>query len=279
MGQAYFAAEAAYDIAGGDYRQRLPIARCQTCGHGTTDHGVPAATITDWYRRQTLDTVFLSDEVGRRQTADHVLERIERLVDRRGRLLDVGAGPGLFVLTAHERGWQADGIELAEAARAWLQREHGFHLRAGGIETLASLPAASYDVVTLFDVIEHVTDPVAALREIHRVLLPGGLLVLTTPKFDSFMARLFKSRWYSIFPAHLQYFTRASLTFALTAACFRPSVWRQHVWRMSLGYIVWRFLGWIAPTRQRKHVPPRGVWRLVVPLSNGDEFEVYARKK
>lgn len=73
------------------------------------------------------------------------------------------------------------------------------------------LNLGAFDVVLALDVIEHLVDPAAALRELAARLAPGGLLVLTTPRWDSLAARLFRGRWRAIFPAHLFYFTARSL--------------------------------------------------------------------
>lgn len=278
-GQKYFTASASYGIAGGDYKERLPIWRCRQCGHGVTDHGVTPAIISDWYARHSLDTVFLSDEVGRRRTAGQVLQRIGVATGKKGRLLDVGAGPGLFASEAKRRGWQVEGIEPSASSRAYTTEHFQLSLHAGGVERLRTLPAQAYDVVTLCDVIEHVIDPAAALRLVSRVLAPGGLLVITTPKFDSLLARLLGTRWYSIFPAHLHFFTRRSLELALSAGGFQVSAVRHHVRHLSIGYLWQRLVGWVGGRELQARTAKHGVLKLILPVALGDEFEIYARKK
>ena len=244
-GQEYFSSDADYGIAGGEYQQQLTVYKCKQCGHGVTDHGVSAEAITAWYARHSLDTVFLADEAGRRRTARRVLRRIEQIVGRKGKLLDVGAGPGLFLSEAKNIGWEVAGIEPAASSRAYAARHSGIDIVAGGINELARVPENTYDVVTLFDVIEHVTDPITSLRRVARVLVPGGILVLTTPRFDSFVARLLGKYWYAIFPAHLHFFTRRSLALALSAAHLELLSTRSHVRHLSVGYIWQRLRGWL----------------------------------
>lgn len=278
-GPAYFNGQSSYGIAGGDYRFRLPIWKCKKCGHGVTEFGVSAGEIMAWYKRHELDTIFLADEAGRRRTAAQVLGRIESLRGGRGALLDVGAGPGLFVSQARRRGWRADGVEPSDASRAFARDRLGIELQPGGIEELGALPAASYDVVTLFDVIEHLPEPVAALRAVGRILVPGGLVVIVTPKFDSLLARLLGIRWYCIIPAHLHYFTDLSLGQALVEAGFENVVRRRHVRHLSAGYIWQRLWKWILFSSGRHRTVKSRLGRLIIPVANGDEFEVYARAK
>lgn len=278
-GRAYFIKGASYGIAGGDYRHRLPIWRCRRCGHGATEYGVSPEDITAWYKRHELDTVFLADEDGRRRTAQRVLARIEIIKGSKGKLLDIGAGPGLFVSEALRRGWQIDGIEPADTSRLYAHDQLHISLRAGGVSLVPSLADSAYDVVTMFDVIEHLTDPLSALRDIHRILAPDGLLVITTPKFDSLAARILKTRWYSIFPAHLHYFTDRSMAEVLAKTNFQLLVNRQHVRDLSAGYVLQRFKKWFFSSTDGHTAPRNSIGRMVIPIALGDEFEVYARVK
>jgi len=116
-------------------------------------------------------------------------EFFARFAPRPGRLVDVGAGFGYFVRFARERGWDAEGWEISPGAVEWSRRHvmaEGLH--AGRVED-AGLPEKSVDVVTLWDVIEHVEDPVALVAWAHGVLRPGGLLFLQTPNVDFQLVR------------------------------------------------------------------------------------------
>jgi len=135
------------------------------------------------------------------------------------RLLDIGCGNGRFLQVAKSLGWDACGLDpdrnAIEAARQ------------GGHEvTLGSLPQtgfaeSSFDIVTLSHMLEHASDPNACLREVYRILKPGGTLWLSTPNLDGFSRLRFAHHWLALDPPrHLVLFTRESLADACSRAGF-----------------------------------------------------------
>ncbi|MFN8599204.1 MAG: class I SAM-dependent methyltransferase [Candidatus Binatia bacterium] len=136
------------------------------------------------------------------------------------RVLDVGAAYGFFVAAARAEGFDAIGLEPVPPCATFAARELGVEVRTGLIET-ADLEPASFDVVTMFDVIEHLADPAAALRRIRTLLAPGGLLVAETGDLGGLLRRVVGSGWYYYDPPqHLTYFSVASLGHLLRATGF-----------------------------------------------------------
>lgn len=131
--------------------------------------------------------------------------------------LDVGCGRGLLVELFAAAGFAAVGTQLSEtAARA--ARGRGADVRVGELRELA-LPAASFGIVVLYHVLEHVEAPLAELREAARLLAPGGLLVVEVPSFDRPLFRLLGTRDLCIdYPHHLYFFTPATLRPLFAAA-------------------------------------------------------------
>lgn len=128
-----------------------------------------------------------------------------------GRLLDVGCGSGSFLRFARDLGWDVEGIDpdpsAVQAAKA-----SGLKVRAGDLRQLA-FQEESFDAVTMSHVIEHVPDPAALLREVRRVLKPGGLVTVVTPNARSLLHRWFRADWRGLEPPrHLQLFTRPALS-------------------------------------------------------------------
>lgn len=136
--------------------------------------------------------------------------------DRTGmHLLDVGCGDGSALLRLRALGWsRLEGVDLDPAA-VELARQHGLAVRTGTLEA-QTYPEGSFDVLTMSHVLEHVPDPVGFLRECHRILRPGGELVVYTPNFESLTRRLTGARWRGLEPPrHLQLFNRRNLQAAL----------------------------------------------------------------
>lgn len=143
----------------------------------------------------------------------HVLfEPVRRLARTPGgKLLDIGCATGKILEVARENGWNARGVEISAWAAEGARRK-GFEVHTGTLEE-AHLPEASMDVITMFDVIEHIPDPRKTLHEVHRLLRPGGTLVVQTPNANGFGARfLYRSRSMIVQPgAHLILFSPSGL--------------------------------------------------------------------
>jgi SAM-dependent methyltransferase len=127
---------------------------------------------------------------------------------RSGRLLDVGFGAGTLLEAARRAGWNSFGVEVSERAVEHV-RGMGFEVFAGTLQE-AGYPENYFDVITASEVLEHVPDPQIVLREIARVLRPGGLLWLTTPHGRGASAQILGVKWSAVSPPeHLQLFSRA----------------------------------------------------------------------
>ena len=124
-------------------------------------------------------------------------------------VLDVGCGLGQFVEVANRSGWIAEGLELSREAVDFA-RHQGLAVRELDFLSAAIKPN-SYDVVTLFEVIEHVPNPAAFLHRAGEVVRPGGLVYLTTPNFASLDRFLLGRNWEIIHREHLTYFTPRTL--------------------------------------------------------------------
>jgi SAM-dependent methyltransferase len=145
---------------------------------------------------------------------------IERLHPQPGSILDVGCGVGLFLALLHERGWSGTGTEWSHHAARRARETFNLTVHTG---PLRELRPAAFDIVTLWHVVEHMHDPRGELREIGRLLAPGGRLVVATPNADSLALRVFGGAWYHLdAPRHLQIFSPASLNDIAARAGFAP---------------------------------------------------------
>jgi SAM-dependent methyltransferase len=207
------------------------IVHCRTCGVLCRADLPGESELAAVYR----DDYFFSSagELGGQGYADYLHEEPNhrtaararlRLLGRYragGRLLDVGCAAGFFVDEAARSGWDAEGVELsttmAEHARAL-----GAAVEQGSFAN-ATLPEASFDAVTMWDYIEHSTDPVGDLRRASGLLRAGGVVALSTGDASSVVARLTGSRWHLLTPRHHNFFfTPAAIQYALARAGLRP---------------------------------------------------------
>lgn len=128
-----------------------------------------------------------------------------------GRLLDVGCSTGEFLDFAANRGWEVKGCELAQHTAEIARRRCRCEVRCATFEE-SGFEDGFFDVVTMWDVIEHLFDPGRALEEAWRVLRPGGLLAFITPNYNSISRKILKEKWEGLIPPrHLFVFNATSV--------------------------------------------------------------------
>jgi 2-polyprenyl-3-methyl-5-hydroxy-6-metoxy-1,4-benzoquinol methylase len=165
-------------------------------------------------------TDYIADEGNIRQTANRRLKHVERFA-KVGKLLDVGCATGFFLDEARQRGWQVQGLDVSSFAVEYARAHFNLDVEHGSLTELG-FPTNTYDLVSLWDVIEHVPDPTAYVRRAAELLRKGGVVVLATPDVDSLPARLAGKRWvgYKLSEEHIYYFSVKTLTKMLNEAGF-----------------------------------------------------------
>jgi 2-polyprenyl-3-methyl-5-hydroxy-6-metoxy-1,4-benzoquinol methylase len=128
-----------------------------------------------------------------------------------GRALDIGSGYGYFRKALADAGFSHEGIEISHHARRVAEELYGFTTMDGTLDDHESEVLGRYQLVTLWDVIEHVADPVALLSRVARCLSPGGVVAIKTPNLDCPEAEIFGPYYHSLKREHLVYFTPRSL--------------------------------------------------------------------
>jgi SAM-dependent methyltransferase len=168
-----------------------------------------------------------SYEPRRQRRYQRRLARLERRVPV-GRLLEVGCNVGGFLYAARERGWRTVGLEPVSACAQWARRTHGLDVRCVPVER-ARLEPAHYDAVHAHAVLEHLTNPVAALRALARTLRPGGVAWIDTVNASSFTAARLGSGWKLVDPAlHYCLWSPATLRRACGLAGLEVLALRSH---------------------------------------------------
>lgn len=218
------------------------IARCRRCGHMQVDPMPAGSVLSDAYQ-QAASGEYIEEEAGQRETARRALERIERHSSPPGSLLDVGCWVGFLLAEARARGWRTIGVEPSEFASRYAYEHFGLEVLNADLFS-ASLEPSSFDVVTMGDVIEHFVAPGAALRRVAELLVPGGIVWLALPDAGSRLARMLGSRWWSVLPTHVQYFTRQSIAVLLERAGFEPLETTSAPKAFTVGYYLERAGGY-----------------------------------
>lgn len=128
-----------------------------------------------------------------------------------GMLLDVGCAMGEFLYLARQEGFDVAGVEVSTLCTDYVKNKLGIDIHSGDLLS-AHLPSNMYDVVTLWDVIEHLRNPVEIINELYRILRPGGILCFSTGDVESFYAHIMGRFWHLLTPPqHLFYFSAKSV--------------------------------------------------------------------
>ncbi len=214
------------------------LVRCRRCNLQYLNPRLKSDLILTGYSSGT-DEAFISQNLARERTFASSLDKIEKLRPNRGKLLDVGTAGGAFLGVAARRGWDVAGCEPNNWMASWGSDHYGIYICPGTIFEM-DLDESTFDVVTLWDVLEHTPDPKGVLQECRRVLKPGGLLLVNYPDIDSFISRIMGRRWIFLLSVHLYYFTPSTLRQILEETGFQVMKSKKHWQSLELGYILFR---------------------------------------
>jgi 2-polyprenyl-3-methyl-5-hydroxy-6-metoxy-1,4-benzoquinol methylase len=208
------------------------LKECADCGLVyTTPRLVPQAILGGY--QETEDPNYTEESESRSINAYMSLAAIRRFA-KHGRLLEVGCSVGYF-LNAARHSFEVVGVEPSRWAQKYTRERLKIEVPAATLEE-AAFSDAHFDVVAMIDVIEHLPDPLAALREVRRILKPGGHLYIVTPDIESLSARILGSRWWGLRPAHIFYFSSKTLRAMLEANGFEIVYRRSYGRIFSWGY-------------------------------------------
>ena len=264
------------------------LARCQDCGLVAVENPPSDDELERFYSFAAGYGVESRDDereiLRLTRLAEHHVRQLSRFVSPRGRLLDVGCGAGFFLGAARDGGWSVEGVEL-NVDTAEVAERRGFPVHRGRLEDVR-LPDGTFEVLTFWDVLEHVRDPVATVAEARRILAANGVLALSTPNLGGLFPVVSRP-WGAATgywthpepPAHLFQFSRRTVCELLSRGGFEVLGTLND--RSPLKYT-------LSPGGYRRLVesPLRGAYAaifalplLVGPLVRaGDEITVVARK-
>jgi 2-polyprenyl-3-methyl-5-hydroxy-6-metoxy-1,4-benzoquinol methylase len=204
-----------YTVSG----ESFPVMHCNGCQGRFTQDVPDAGEIGHYYKAAS----YISHTDTRKGIVNRMYHRVRDLTLRTklamvreltglksGTLLDYGSGTGAFLDTMKSAGWSVTGVEPDDAARRVAKDRYGIGMT--GPEALASFPQGSFDVITLWHVLEHVHDLQGTLSLLERALKPGGVLLVAVPNFTSGDAVHYGEFWAAWdVPRHLYHFSPASM--------------------------------------------------------------------
>ncbi len=262
-----------------DYGSHAQIVQCKHCGLVYSNPRWNDDELQKAYAH-VEDNTYVEEREGRELTFQKHLRKLEDFTGpAHGRsLLDVGAYIGVFVEVAQKAGWNAYGVEPSNWAVAQV-RKRGLQI-VEGTQFSHLLNGLKFDVITLWDVIEHVTDPASELKKSFQLLKPGGWLAVHTMDVESLMSRLLKHRWPWLMDMHLYYFSQNTLA-ALLKGCGFQIVWSGTQGRyLRLGYLASRLTGFYPPLGKAATAITNtlNVHEIAIPVNFGDLFTIYAQR-
>lgn len=237
-----------------------------------------AQEVEDAYTR-VKDDEYLSIETPRRIAFTKLLQRLEKFVRPPGKLLDAGCYTGLFPALAQEKGWEAYGVEPS----AWAARIAGERLPGKIFQGYLSnmlFPEEVFDIITSWDVIEHVTDPRKEIQRMAALLKPGGWLFLSTMHSEAFFVKLMGARWPWYMPMHLFYFTPTTLEPFVKEAGLKIVVVDPYPHYTTVQYTLWKLEPMLGPVAKAlgKIAKRAGLAEKIIKIDMGDFFMLAAQK-
>jgi SAM-dependent methyltransferase len=248
--------------------------RCGGCGLVSLDPLPTPSDLAAHHERSYRDGGYASFAAAEDVRAAIARDRLAavRAIAPAGPWLDVGCSTGSFVEVAARDGFAAEGLEVSSVAVA-AARERGLVVHHGAVESYE--PPGPLAVVTAFDVIEHLPDPVAFVRRVRHWLRPDGVIVLTLPNVASPTARAMGRQWfYYAPPDHVHYFTPETIRRLLGRAGLRDVAVRPISKPMTLEYAAEQLARMTPPlaplARLATAVVPAGLRRRSWPLPLGE---------
>lgn len=195
--------------------KQFPVVKCSGCGLVSLKE-MPSSALLDKYYSDSYHykikekglVHLLENNLNQAMHRKH-LKKIEQHAQK-GKLLDLGCGSGYFLKFVQQLGWEVQGVEMSDYA-AEIARKQGISVSTKSV-TEAVFPEEAFDVITMFNVLEHMTNLDEVMANNYRWLKPGGLLVVEVPNVNSIQRKIFGGNWvHWDVPRHIFHFSPETL--------------------------------------------------------------------
>jgi SAM-dependent methyltransferase len=256
------------------------VVRCESCSLYYVNPRPSPDLIVESYSAAE-DETFVSQNEGRMRSFRRTLRRVLRQIKMRDgtgrRYLDIGCAGGASLAVAKSLGFEPVGVEPSRWMADYGRRTYGIEIHDGILKP-GMFPPSSFDFITMWEVLEHVTNPGELLRLVHELLTPDGTFVMSYPDFRGFVSRILGDRWPFWLSVHILYYDRGTIVRQLAACGFKVESLTPYWPVLELGYILDRASVYVSSARWiRKLVRASGFDRILVPYNLG-QFVVIARK-
>jgi 2-polyprenyl-3-methyl-5-hydroxy-6-metoxy-1,4-benzoquinol methylase len=249
------------------------IVKCKKCGLVYVN---PQENNIEGLYEETEDKNYELSRETRKITFNRDIRDIEK-IKRNGKILDIGCSTGIFLEVAKKRGWDVYGIELSK----WAYKKARKVTPNIYNKTLDKCKFKDnfFDVITMWDLIEHLTNPDKEIKETNKILKKDGLLVITTPNINCFFSRITGRKWWNILRMHLFYFSPETITKLLQKNGFRIIKIESYSRTITLKYAI----DWFKPYKKiykiLEIIKKSRLGDLKLKINTHDTMIVYAKKK
>lgn len=262
-----------FKITDYQYGKHWDLLKCIDCNFIFSDP-FPPVEVSNIYK-EIVDSEYVEEEKGRSGNFKNILKTLNKISKDKGAFLDVGSATGIMMNLARKEGWKVYGVELSSWAVEEAKRRFGLEIIKGDFLEV-EIPQNFFKVVSLLDIIEHVSDPGKMMEKVWKILKKDGICVLVTPDVMSLTAKIMGEKWWHFRPAHIGFFSKESLLYLLSSKGFEIVKLKRYKWRFSLYYIASR-IKFLKKLGESKFLKPT-LKRILVILPLMDSLEIYARK-
>ena len=259
-----------YQCTSAGHRTHGRILKCLHCGLVFNETRHDAEKLLDFYS-DVEDPTYLKNIDSRFKTFRYNFEKIKPRLPASGKLLDIGSYCGVSLKVAHENGFETLGVEPSKWAARYSEEVMQERVFQG---TLRDLPAEEgpFDVITMWDVMEHLPHPVEEMKRIHSRLKPGGVFVFSTLFIDNWYPKIMKERWPWYMDMHLFYFTLDALSQLLTKAGLELVHHQKYTHIITLEYFFFKLdaLGVFGAKYLGEVFGKTSLRNIMIPFSFGD---------
>jgi len=259
----------------GEYYQ---IVRCKQCGLHFCSPRLNSSNLENEYSKLS-DDIYQKELGGRIKTFQRNIVNISRY-KKKGHLLDVGCSLGSFLSEAQKKEWIVEGIEPSSWCIKKAKELFNINIRQGTYKDLNKF-GRKFDVITLWDVLEHLDDPLEALVKCREVLKDDGILVFSTVDIGSFYAKIMGKKWPWLMKMHIYYFDKKTIKEYLKKSGLSLIKIKKYKHTIGINYLLYKLkkinslFYFLVKFIKKTIIFNKNIY---ITFGLGDFMEVYARK-